>query len=352
MKPPPPNLGPSNSVAALREPAVPPVGNPDRVNLRSILMSMVVHSLLVLLLLFFVTGPQAGGDGTLIRPAGIVLTERSENSEDRYLDQEQLEQQTTAQSAATALAAASDAAPPIETDTPKLEIEAPGLDTSALNANAMTTGVGQGRKPSEELSAADLALIEADQALVLSRQPAGPATSISIFGGGQMTGRSFLFLLDRSKSMGAGGLGVIQAARGELSAAINQLEEHHQFQVIGYHQQTVAMDMKQMLPANQQNQSRVAGYIAKLAAFGATDHYNALQVAATFKPDVIVLLTDGGPPELNAAQLKTIHKMAAGAQIHCLVFGFGKQQRAPAFLTELAQQNAGTYRYIDVQEWD
>ena len=43
-----------------------------------------------------------------------------------------------------------------------------------------------------------------------------------------MTGRRFVFILDRSQSMGGQGLGVLSQAQNELSEAISRLQENHQ----------------------------------------------------------------------------------------------------------------------------
>ena len=68
-----------------------------------------------------------------------------------------------------------------------------------------------------QLSEQDLKLIKSDQRLLKSRAPAGDPTTISVFGSGSMTGRSFVFVIDRSYSMGNQGLGVIDQAVERLA---------------------------------------------------------------------------------------------------------------------------------------
>ena len=152
--------------------------------------------------------------------------------------------------------------------------------------------------------------------------------------------------------MGNQGLGVIDAAKKQLTAAINQLEPHHTFQIVGYHETTHTMLKRQLLPANDANKQAVPGHIGSMSAFGSTNHENGLIAGVAFKPDVIVLMTDGGYPELNGGKLKMIKQLAPrGCQIHCIQFGIGPLQKTTNFMMQLAEQNDGSFRYIDVTKW-
>ena len=95
----------------------------------------------------------------------------------------------------------------------------------------------------------------------------------------------------------------------------------------------------------------MAEFVQELAAFGGTEHELALSTALSMNPDVVVLLTDGGLPELNESQLLRIRRAADGAQIHCVQFGMGPRQVSGNFMQSLAGQNLGSYRYVDVTEW-
>jgi hypothetical protein len=108
---------------------------------------------------------------------------------------------------------------------------------------------------------------------------------------------------------------------------------------------------RQLLPATDENKGLVSEYVQQLAAFGGTDHFRALVAGLAFRPDVLVLLTDGGLPELNEGQINEITRYARQTQIHTIQFGFGPMQTADNFLRRLAEINNGTYKYIDVQQW-
>lgn len=314
-------------------------------------LSLCLHLCLVaMLVLAGLWAPRPPG-GEKLRPTGIVLTE-IQNQQTEYLDQEAVEQTADPQAAPPAAVAESSPAPALPVPDPTSPGAAPQLELPALDATAMTASEATRQPEFNQLSEADLRAMEADRERLRARGAVGEPTTIQVFGSGPLTGRSFVFLLDRSKSMGGGGLGVIQAARQELSQAIGQLESNHQFQILGYHEQTVPLRERQMLAATPENKAAVAPFLGDLAAFGATRHENAIITALSFRPDVVVLLTDGGLPTLNQGQLRAIHRMANGAQIHCVQFGMGPRRPGENFMTRLAADNAGSYRYVDVTGWN
>lgn len=293
-----------------------------------------------------------------MRRAGIVLEVSNEHDETRYLKNdsdvaEEISQSTNVDSISTVTDSPPPLAAPLKPDLPNL----PGtqiIETSDLDATGMATVPTTPRdKTQYQLTKADLEMIEADRKLLAARAPKGDPTTIRVFGSGDLTGRSFVFVLDRSKSMGNSGLGVIHAARQELSTAINQLEPTHFFQIVAYHHKTVTLSSRKMLSATDEHQQQVPEFIANLAAFGSTDHNNGLVSALTFRPDVIVLMTDGRYPELNATELKQIRRMAEPkCQIHCIQFGLGPLQQSDNFMRRLAEQNDGSFRYVDVSQWN
>ncbi|MEM7784641.1 MAG: VWA domain-containing protein [Planctomycetota bacterium] len=336
----------------------PPHGSPRKWS--PFLMSLLTHFLLAIFLILFsvfVVRP-TGTEGEL-RRAGIVLTEIQNENQTEYLDPSDFE--TRDESLKSEPVADPASLPPpsvVQPERSQSRPELPGMEAieaSQLDANSMVNIDSNARVNSTyQLSDEDLKQIRADQARIASQQPKGEPTTISVFGTPGLSGRSFVFVLDRSKSMGSSGLGVIDAAKDELSYAINQLQPNHQFQIVGYHQQTVTMNTRKLLAANEENKKGVPGYISNLTAFGSTNHENGLMAATYFKPDIIVLMTDGGYPELNAGQLKMLKRFlsSAGSQVHCIQFGLGPNQSTTHFMKKLSQQNNGSYRYIDVSKWN
>jgi hypothetical protein len=331
---------------------------PER-NWGSFGLSFLFHGSLFILLWIFGSYSSAG-DGLIGEPdrkAGIVLTQRDATSDQQeYLDESDTVDQLTedsSQSSAEAAAMAEMQAPEIPETASSPRIALPGFETSnAMDANKMAaTEIGGNPKAAYELTDTDREMIAADQAYFDSLQPAGPATALSVFGSGRMTGRSFLFLLDRSKSMGSGGLGVMQVARRELARAIDQLEDHHKFQVLGYNDGTTPMKVPRLLDATDEHKRAVPEFIANMAAYGRTKHDAGLLSAVAYRPDVIVFMTDGDLPGLKDSQLEKIRRAADGKiQIHCIQFGLGGQRSEGNFMETLARQNGGTFRYVDVND--
>jgi len=344
---------PATSEMPVRRPAA----QPETGQWRSMAFSFGLH--LALLLAFFGLTYSTGGGGDSVEPdrsAGIVLTVQSKpTAEQQYLDQTDFQPSESNDTLAEASASqpTKDAAPVIEPLQSPTQIDLPGLEFNAFNdASQMTTPAAQGLDTSSELSDATKEWIAAQQALNSATRPAGPATSLSVFGSGQLEGRSFLFLLDRSTSMGSKGLGVVQVARKELSAAVEKLESHHKFQILGYNNATTAMKAQRMLNASKEHKLEVPKFISQMTAFGPTNHVAGIMTALSYKPDVIVMLTDGGSPPLNSQELKRIRQIHGGrTQIHCVQFGLGPQPLEDEFMETLATQSSGTFRYIDVGEW-
>lgn len=320
--------------------------------------SFVFH--MIILLAVFGFTYSSGGGGESVEPdrsAGIVLTVESKpTAEKEYLDEEKFEASEALSESATTSASSSasqDTAPVIDASPSPTDIALPGFQFDfSSDANQMTNPTTAGFKPSHELSDAARDFIAAEQARLNSLKPAGPATSLSVFGTGQMEGRSFLFLLDRSTSMGSKGLGVVQAARKELTTAVEKLDSHHKFQILGYNNATTPMKTRRLLNASKEHKLEVPKFISNMTAFGPTNHMVGIMAAISLRPDVIVMLTDGGSPGLNETELKRIRTTGRGQiQIHCVQFGLGPQRHEDDFMGILAAQNSGTFRYIDVNDW-
>jgi Ca-activated chloride channel family protein len=194
----------------------------------------------------------------------------------------------------------------------------------------------------------DAEAIAADQAIPREAEPTGPTATLSLFGSSAAEGRSFVFVIDRSASMGGSGLGAIHAAAVELQKQLTSLDGEQMFQVVAYNQSAVYF-MEGLAPATEPNKQRLVKFLEDLAAYGQTEHTRGLLAAARLKPEVIFLLTDGGDPVMTLAQLHTVRDATRGrASIHCLHFGRGQPVQGESFLKRLAAENRGSYTYIDM----
>jgi hypothetical protein len=195
----------------------------------------------------------------------------------------------------------------------------------------------------------DAAILAADAAIPREQLPTGPTAKLALFGSQAAEGRSFVFVIDRSQSMGGDGLGAIQAAAEELKRQIGALTEEQTVQVIAYNQANAFLTGRELIPATEENKTRLTSSVADIAAFGQTEHARALFAALKLKPEVIFLLTDGGDPFPNLADLSAIRDLAAGrTSIHAIHFGRGEANSAAEFLSRIAAENRGSYTYIDM----
>jgi len=182
-------------------------------------------------------------------------------------------------------------------------------------------------------------------------RPSGPKATLHVFNSPPVAGHSFVFVIDRSASMGAGGLGAIGAAAKELAAQLGSLTADQRFQVVVYNQSSVYLTGRELIPATDENKAKLVKFISELADFGQTEHERGLLAALRLKPDVIFLLTDGGDPHLRPGQTGFLAEQTVGqTSIHCLHFGTGSADAVPAdhFLRRLAAETGGSYGFITV----
>ena len=206
------------------------------------LMSVALHLLLLITLAMVVRPTVPAAPVESVRRAAIVLATNSTNDETYYYDDSST---SVTESAAAASAPAANAARslPAAQATP---IPLPGIElpTNAIDASAATGLIsvsdGSGRLVERRLAAEDdSAFIASEQAARLAALPRGAKAEVSLFGSKAATGHRFVFLLDRSKSMGSQGLGVMdesgrqlgprnQQAHGEPSVSGDRLQQHDQ----------------------------------------------------------------------------------------------------------------------------
>ena len=74
--------------------------------------------------------------------------------------------------------------------------------------------------------------------------PIGEPAPLTVFGA-RSIGRSFVFVIDRSKSMGSSGLGALLAAQKELRAGLSTLSPSQRFEIIYYDKAPQSFGQKQ-----------------------------------------------------------------------------------------------------------
>lgn len=164
-------------------------------------------------------------------------------------------------------------------------------------------------------------------------------------------GYKFVYVFDRSGSMGGSGRTSLAAVKQELVKSLENLDTVHQFQIIFYNDRPLPFNPSgvpgRLAFATEANKQRVLHFLDTVVADGGTDHEEALRAACGMRPDVIFLLTDGDEPRLTAEQLAKIERWSAGIQINTIEFGPGPKPAGDSFLVRLARQSGGNYVYVD-----
>lgn len=179
----------------------------------------------------------------------------------------------------------------------------------------------------------------------------GGGGSASLFGISAQ-GNKFVYVFDRSGSMGGVGRSALDLAKRELLTSIASLERTQQFEIIFYNHEPAIFNPSGRpgrIPfADEQSKRRATGFVASITADGGTDHLAALRLALGLRPDVVFFLTDADEPQLSQPQLDRVHAWAGGAVIHTIEFGLGPESGRDNFIKKLARQNRGQYVYIDI----
>ena len=188
----------------------------------------------------------------------------------------------------------------------------------------------------------------------------GPAAKTGTSGGKGRTqvyglkgeGFKFVYVFDRSGSMGSASNRALNSAKQELLRSIADLGETHQFQIIFYNEQPTIMRFDgsvKLMFADANNKKQARDFVAGITADGATAHEPAIIQALDLAPDVVFFLTDADQPELSPAQLARIEKRnRSHAVINTIEFGLGPKISKENFLDRLAAQNGGGSVYIDI----
>jgi hypothetical protein len=329
------------------------------------MMSLALHLVLMLTLALALPAGAPSAPTEPPRDVGIVVAQRRDEEKFLYSDEQQTEAAETDQAQTSEPAATPpsggprDGEPALPTGANAAALLIPDIQLpGAAVAGGAPDGLlvpdlklsGAGRRPI--LPSSDEEAILAEQAArQAARAAIAPPTRVSVFGSAPAEGRSFVFAIDRSKSMGGDGLNALAAARSELARAVLHLTGRHRFQIIAYNHTCVYYKTTRLIAASEENRAGIPAFIDGLADFGGTAHEMVLRAALGMEPEAVFLLTDGGDPHLNDIQLKNIQKLAQGrTTIHCIQFGFGAPGEGESFLRQLAEQNGGGYTYVEMSK--
>jgi|GEM_PF-279330 len=187
--------------------------------------------------------------------------------------------------------------------------------------------------------------------------PAFGSSGGTTFIGIGAVGRRFVYIIDRSSSMAADH--ALQAAKLELLASIQRLDESQQFQIVFYNNTVHTLDTQSgrfdVFRGTDHQRLKVSEQLRDVVPAGGTHHLPALIEGLKFNPDVIFLLTDGAAESaLTRKDLEEVKRYNRhGTRIHCIEFGRGSHSAlddSANFLRTLSQEHQGRYVYRNVRD--
>ena len=181
-------------------------------------------------------------------------------------------------------------------------------------------------------------------------QPASTSARTGIFGL-EARGMRFVYVFDRSASMGEPAGRPLVVAKRELLRSLGDLGDSQQFHVIFYNErQTVFAptgNRGRPIFASPDTLRAAEAFIESVQPEGGTRHYEAILAATRLAPDAIFVLTDADTgDDLTADELERLSRHLGGARCLVAQFGGGEGRRSPR-LARLAADSGGEYRVVD-----
>lgn len=169
------------------------------------------------------------------------------------------------------------------------------------------------------------------------------------------TGSRFVYVFDRSGSMGSHLGRPLAAAKSELLRSLQDLQEVHQFQIVFYNEHPHVFNPRTGPPAliwgDPASKRLAERFVRAIDASGGTRHLEALHIALGMRPDAVFFLTDADEPQLTETELAQVREWNMSSAVHAIEFGYGPRHTTSNFMTRLADQNRGQHVYVDVTQW-
>jgi len=198
----------------------------------------------------------------------------------------------------------------------------------------------------------NLSTVKGLEGLGFSVVPKGDGKARTALFGLPGEGYKFVYVFDRSGSMGGEGRKALKAVKAELIESLKPLDTVHQFQIVFYNERPTLFNPTgtpgRLAFANDANKEAVLRYLDSIDAEGGTNHLDALRLATSLAPDVVYFLTDGDEPRLTAAEIEKVSNWASGIRINTIEFGPGARPAGERFLETLAHATGGQYAYVDL----
>ncbi len=157
------------------------------------------------------------------------------------------------------------------------------------------------------------------------------------FFGTEVSGETFVFVIDNSSSMFEGGR--LERAHGELRRAIARMSSPQKFHVIAFDHKTLELPWGPYVTAGSEKARRVGPWLASLIQGEDTKPAGALRMALGLKPDAVFFLTDGEFEHPTPGLVKAWNP--TGVPVHVIDL---KPSGDPVTLKRIASDSGGTYR--------
>jgi hypothetical protein len=171
------------------------------------------------------------------------------------------------------------------------------------------------------------------------KSPGGIRTGIF---GLEAKGNRFVYVFDRSASMGEPDGQPLAAAKRELIRSIDELGDVQQFYVIFYNDRlqvfSPAGSRGRLVFGTEENRRAARRFVEGVRADGGTRHAEALAAAFRLAPDVV--FTD--------AELERLARLGSGSR--CMIVQFGDESRRSPRLADLAARCGGAYRILTLDD--
>lgn len=156
------------------------------------------------------------------------------------------------------------------------------------------------------------------------------------FFGMKAEGKFFVYVVDRSGSMGAGSR--MLRAKRELRESVNRLEFGQQFSVIFYNETHLGVNQGSPLSADSASKRKLAQFLSIIEPDGQTDPRAAIRQALSLQPDAVFLLSDGEYPRGVVDAVRQSNRQSI--PIHCVDLSGG---RSGGDLQRIAAESGGQY---------
>lgn len=170
------------------------------------------------------------------------------------------------------------------------------------------------------------------------------------FFGATVWGSKFVYAIDCSASMST--KSALDAAKREFLESLAKLPPTVQFQAVFYNLRMSMLPIdggRKLLYATEQTKRLARRHLDTVVPDGGTEHKPPLRAAIDLGADVIFFLTDADAMSpADVAEVTAYNQQRAKATIHAIEFGIGPDLNEKTLLRDLATQNQGTYRYVDL----